>query len=274
MPGATANVAEQSAVAAAVTDQVEYPDHLWAAQSLRHSDSVLYAASALKQYFDNRKDVLVASELVVYYQPGDNQSWLQPDVLVACGVPYRPRRTVYKLWEEGQAPDFILEVASPATVKRDAGFKARVYAALGVREYWRLDPDPAGRLLERALEGYRWQAGRYERLASVKRHGRETLRSEALGLDLRAAGNHEATFLVLQDPRTGKEFDGRPGAAESRASAAEERASTAEKRENAVKEELRAAQNALRVAREEARGLKRQIRELNKGQAHPRGRAV
>ena len=164
-----------------MADQVEYPDHLWAAQSLRHSDSVLYAASALKQYFDNRKDVLVASELVVYYQPGDNQSWLQPDVLVACGVPYRPRRTVYKLWEEGQAPDFILEVASPSTVKRDAGFKARAYAALGVREYWRLDPDPAGRLLERALEGYRWQAGRYERLASVERHGRETLRSEALG---------------------------------------------------------------------------------------------
>ena len=171
-------------------------------------------------------------------------------MLVACGVPYRPRRRVYKLWEEGQAPDFILEVASPWTVKRDAGFKARVYAALGVREYWRLDPDPAGRLLERALEGYRWQAGRYERLASVKRHGRETLRSEALGLDLRATGNHESTFLVLRDPRTGKEFDGRPGAAESRASAAEER-------ENDVKEELRAAQNALRVAREEVRGLKR-----------------
>ena len=208
-----------------------------------------FAIGALEEYFLARKDVLVASEFVMYYQCGDNRSWLQPDVLVAFGVPSASERSVsegsvYKTWEEGKVPDFVLEVASPSKARRDAGFKALKYAALGVREYWCLDPDPAGRLMERDLEGYRWQQGSYEPVAAVERNGGEALRSEVLGLDLRVATQGRGTFMVFRDPRTGEEFDGRP--------------------ETAL-QQRRLAEEELIAARDEVRELKRQIREI-KGQ--------
>ena len=169
---------------------------------------------------------------------------------------------MYKLWQEGKAPDFVLEVASPSTASRDEGPKALEYAAIGVREYWRLDPNPARRLMERALRGYCWQAGRYEPVAAVGQGKNEMLRSEMLGLDLRAAGDDTMTFLVFRDPRTGQEFDGRLETAEQQRRLAEARAS-------AAREEANVAKVRERAAREEARELKRRMRELT-GQAPPK----
>ena len=39
------------------------------------------------------------------------------------------------------APDFVAEVLSPSTAKRDRGVKFKDYAASGVAEYWIIDPD-------------------------------------------------------------------------------------------------------------------------------------
>jgi len=47
----------------------------------------------------------------------------------------RPGQTTYP------APDFIVEILSPATAERDRGVKMDDYAAHGVREYWLVDPD-------------------------------------------------------------------------------------------------------------------------------------
>ena len=38
------------------------------------------------------------------------------------------------------APDFVAEVLSPSTTRRDRGVKFRDYAAHGVSEYWLIDP--------------------------------------------------------------------------------------------------------------------------------------
>ena len=54
---------------------------------------------------------------------------------MAFGVPKHNRWT-YKLWEEGQAPAFVMEVASRGTWREDEGRKAALYERLGVREYW------------------------------------------------------------------------------------------------------------------------------------------
>ena len=115
---------------------------------------------------------------------------------------FRDRGT-YKVWEEGKAPDFVLEVASPSTAENDALYKAAEYAGIGVREYWRLDPK--GSLMERPLEGYEVRGGRYKRVAAVRRKGRGPhLRSEVLDLDLRSRRRDGATVLVFRDPRTGE----------------------------------------------------------------------
>ena len=145
-----------AAAAAREPEDVEYPEGNWIAQSVWHGDAVSQATLALKKHFRNRENVLVAMELLVYYERGNNKVCLQPDVQVVLGV-QRGNRSSYKVWEEGKVADFVLEVASPSTADRDAKHKAQEYAQIGVREYWRLDP--TGTMLATPLEG--WEQGHF-----------------------------------------------------------------------------------------------------------------
>ena len=157
---------------------------------------------------------------------------------VVFGVGRGGNRSTYRVWDEGKAPDFVLEVASPSTAEHDARYKAGEYARIGVREYWRLDPE--GALMGSPLEGYAATGGRYEPVESVERPGRgRHLRSRVLGLDLRSRKRDGATVLVFADPRTGEEFDGALEAAERRCRIAEDRALAAEDRVRALEERLR-----------------------------------
>ena len=52
-------------------------------------------------------------------------------------------------------PDFVCEVLSDSTTKRDRGVKFQDYEAHGVREYWIVNPD------RRELEQYVLERGRY-----------------------------------------------------------------------------------------------------------------
>ena len=65
-----------------------------------------------------------------------------PDVYLAFGVDalaIRPRK-LYLPWEIGKPPDFAMEVASASTARQDVTEKRRIYARIGVPEYWRFDP--------------------------------------------------------------------------------------------------------------------------------------
>ena len=59
---------------------------------------------------------------------------VQPDICVVCDRA--------KLDEKGciGAPDLIVEVLSPSTLKYDWNYKFNLYEAAGVREYWIVDP--------------------------------------------------------------------------------------------------------------------------------------
>ena len=235
--------------AAREPDDVEYPEGHWIAQSVAHGVAVRQAATALDLHFRQRQDVLVAMEVMVYYERGNSRARLQPDVQVVYGVG-RANRSSYKVWEEGKAPDFVLEVASPSTAESDARHKAREYARIGVREYWRLDP--AGGLMSSPLEGYVVCGGSYAEVEPVAAGG-QWLRSAVLGLDLRGERQAGATVLVLRDPQTGEEFDGTLAAVEQRRRAAEDRASAEAKR-------ARAAAKRARAAEEKVRALEKQLR--------------
>lgn len=65
----------------------------------------------------------------------DNKTMLQPDVFVICD---RSQFTDKRI--EG-APDFVIEILSPSSRKKDAFIKAKKYLDAGVREYWLVDPD-------------------------------------------------------------------------------------------------------------------------------------
>jgi Uma2 family endonuclease len=59
---------------------------------------------------------------------------VQPDICVICDLE--------KLDDKGclGAPDLIVEILSPSTLKYDWNYKFNLYEAAGVREYWIVDP--------------------------------------------------------------------------------------------------------------------------------------
>jgi Uma2 family endonuclease len=59
---------------------------------------------------------------------------VQPDICVICDLE--------KLDDKGciGAPDLIVEVLSPSTLKYDWNYKFNLYEAAGVKEYWIVDP--------------------------------------------------------------------------------------------------------------------------------------
>lgn len=65
----------------------------------------------------------------------DDKTILQPDVLVVCDRDKVIRRCIYG------APDFLVEILSPSTRKKDMFIKLNKYLNAGVREYWMIDPD-------------------------------------------------------------------------------------------------------------------------------------
>ena len=244
---ATANAALTATLAEPLAEPaaVEYPEGHWIAQSTAHGVAVLQSTAALGLHFRQRADVLVAMELMVYYERGNDQAKLQPDVQVVLGVPGGVLRSSYRVWEEGKAPDFVLEVASPSTERRDALLKARQYARIGVREYWRLDPQ--GNLMSSPLERYEASGGICGRPATELRGGRRrALQSAVLGLELRSARQSGATVLVFRDPATGREFDGALAQAEERANAEAQRADAEAQRRRAAEEKVRALEQQLR----------------------------
>ena len=252
MSGTTSSSTQLSTVASPVAEAaqtepeaIEYPERQWIAQSVWHGDAIRLATNALRSCFRDRADVLVAMELVVYYQRGDNTAWLRPDVQVVFGVGRGGNRSTYRVWEEGKVADFVLEVASPSTAEHDAHYKAGEYARIGVQEYWRLDPE--GALMGTALEGYAVTGGSYEPVEAVEVPGRgRHLRSRVLGLDLRSRQRDGATVLVFVDPRTGEEFDGALEEAERRRRIAEDRASAERDRADAAEDRVRALEERLR----------------------------
>ena len=62
---------------------------------------------------------------------------VQPDLLFIA----KDRFGIYGPDKIEGAPDLVVEIHSPSTGERDRTEKAALYAAAGVREHWRCDPD-------------------------------------------------------------------------------------------------------------------------------------
>ena len=139
-------------------------------------------SEALIQHYGDRPDVYVSADIFVYYEMNNANRSVAPDVLVTFGVENRERLS-YFVWREGKAPDFVLEIASPNTWRRDATVKRDIYAALGVTEYWRFDPN-RGQIARRVLVGERLnESGEYEPITVSEEEGGLAAYSAVLGLD-------------------------------------------------------------------------------------------
>jgi Uma2 family endonuclease len=100
-----------------------------------HQDITGYFHIALYQYIKEKKKPCKVFESPIDVQLDcDNRTMVQPDVIVVCD------RDKIKGFGIYGAPDFVLEVLSKSTRKKDMSKKLDKYMDAGVREYWIIDP--------------------------------------------------------------------------------------------------------------------------------------
>lgn len=166
------------------TQPIHYPET--DGQPMAESDfqrtPMSYAIDALRHHFRARQDVYVSGNLLLYYEEGNPAAAVAPDCFVVFGIAKYDRR-IYKLWEEGKVPDFVLEITSKKTAEYDQRDKPKLYAKLGIAEYWQYDP--TGDYLNPILQGNRLTPQGYVPIPRAHPFGHDYgLPSRVLGLDL------------------------------------------------------------------------------------------
>jgi len=190
------------------------------AETDKHRDLMVDFIQMLQYHFRN-KPVYVSGNLLMYYEQGNIKKCVAPDVFVVFGVSKKRRRT-YLTWEEGNTPDFVLELASPSTFRQDMRRKKKLYASvLTVKEYYIYDPYGE---INPYFIGFRLIDGEYQEIDFIN----ERLVSEVLDLEL---GENNGV-LRLYDPHTKQWLQPPPERIED----AEKRVQTAEKRAQTVEE--------------------------------------
>ncbi len=190
--------------------------------------------------------------MLMFYEQGNRRRHLSPDVFFVRGIPKRVRLN-YLIWEEGKAPDLVIEVTSKSTRREDQVKKRDLYRdVLRVPEY--IQFDPLAEYLRPPLQGLRLVEGEYRPIEAVA--GR--LPSEVLGLHFEARGDE----LRLYSPELGRWLPTRKERAEeseARARAAEAELAESEARARA---ELAESEGRARAAEAELDRLRREIEAL------------
>ena len=214
--------------------EIDYPslddkllaDSPWQSQTMHAQFDMLST-----RYVDD-PNTYVTMGLRLYYTEGEPADVVAPDLFVSCGVPKRFREW-YKVWEEGKAPDFVLEVSAEVSAEDNLGRNMETYARIGVREYCVYDP--MGGLHFPRLQLYRLEGGVYKRVSGRGGpDGALAVPSETLGLELR----FEDDRLRLWDP----------AAREYLLELAEERAGRLEERARRIAAEQRVRELHLKAA--------------------------
>ncbi|MDE0085320.1 MAG: Uma2 family endonuclease [Candidatus Poribacteria bacterium] len=188
------------------------------AETERHFRELLKNFNRIENHFAHIPDVYVLGDMMMYYEEGNPRKSISPDIFVAFGIGKKERR-IYKIWEEGKPPDFILEFASKGTYRNDLTRKVQLYAEIGIPEYFVYDVDR--RYLPSPLLGFRLIGDDYVEIASLATGG---LPSVTLGLEFHALDDS----LGIYDP----EAEAWLKTSAERAEDAEERAEDAEERAN------------------------------------------
>ena len=118
----------------------------------------------LEARFREFRNALVMQEGYLCRHAGEARGAPAPDCIVAFDLSVPPAEIIaangYIISEVGKPPDFVLEVASRSTGRRDYTVKRILYATYGGVEYWRFDPT-GGDFHDAALAGDRLVNGEY-----------------------------------------------------------------------------------------------------------------
>ena len=189
-----------------------------------HRRLLIWTLQALEAHFAQNPEVYISGDIMMYYREGDPRKSISPDVLVCFGINPKLRLT-YKIWEEGKAPDFVMEFSSKSTYDKDLGEKMDVYASLGIQDYFLYDAE--GLYLPSPLMGFTLMDGVYVAIPPGERGG---FRASVLDLDFHLRDGE----IAIYDPVAGKWVQTRA----ERTETAEARAENAEAEAAQLREEL------------------------------------
>lgn len=207
-----------------------------------HRDLMLQLIATLQTHYAAEPDIYVSGNLLVFYEPGNKRRHVSPDVFVVHGVP-KGSRPNYLIWEEGKAPEVVIELTSKTTRKEDLDKKFKLYRdVMKVKEYFLFDPRED--YLEPSMQGYRLVGGVYRPIRM--KDGR--MPSRILAMHLERDGDE----LRLWNPETGRWL---PTESE-RADDAEERTATVEARASAAEDQLEAERRISEAALAEVERLR------------------
>jgi Uma2 family endonuclease len=144
----------------------------------------------LQGWYTKNQRIYVSGNLLIFYEAGNKRRHVAPDVFVVKGVKKHPRPN-FLVWEEGKAPDVVIELTSKTTRTEDQKKKYHLYQdVLEVKEYFLFDP--FGDYLKPPMKGYRLIRGKYHPIPTLQAR----LPSQILDLHLERDGKD----LRLFDP--------------------------------------------------------------------------
>ncbi|MCM1127641.1 MAG: Uma2 family endonuclease [Lachnospiraceae bacterium] len=117
----------------------------------------------------------------------DDKTMIQPDVIILCDT------SKLRKWGIMGAPDFVVEVLSPSTKRKDCFKKLDKYMEAGVREYWMIDPD------QRKVIVYEFEKENYPVVYGMDGQIPVGIYGEKLFIDMSLAGDMIQGYPVEDD---------------------------------------------------------------------------
>ena len=108
--------------------------------SFNHNQVSYNIATLFANYLKGKKCTPIADGMALYL---NDENHFVPDFMVVCNPDKIKNDGIYG------APDLVVEVLSPGTMKNDRGRKKNIYAQHGVLEYWLVSPG------DKSIEVYR-----------------------------------------------------------------------------------------------------------------------
>ena len=156
----------------------------------------------LIQHFGNPETTIVRGERYLAAEPRVPLSERRiPDLVIAFDADpelYKANNS-YIISEQGKPPDFVMEVASQGTWRRDRWAKREDYLAMGIPEYWRFDE--TGEYYGERLAGDILVEGEY-RPTAIETLEEGVLQGYSPALNLHIRWEHGE--LRWHDPATGR----------------------------------------------------------------------
>jgi Uma2 family endonuclease len=163
---------------AMIPSKIYYPsgDGQPVAETFDHLYVILITIEVLRLYLQDVQACVLGNQFL-YYEEGNSGKRCAPDVMVSFGV--KPgSRDNYKIWEESSIPSVVFEMTSRGTKENDDVDKKKLYAQIGIEEYWQFDPK--GEWIKEQLRGFRLINRKYIPIVNST--------STALGLRLEVTG--------------------------------------------------------------------------------------